>query len=232
MHLQKPRIAPGLPCIPRSFRRALWHGNSILPQSVVPTRRDGHESVLVPRPYRSSWVSVIGLVGFTPLTCLHSAFGGLIAFGVGHIHTSTPAWKWLFVIEALPCFALGLVCLWWLPDRPLKNSRFSGQHQEIAVARYYSEEHDAGDFQWRHIIWVLTDWRLYGQVAVYAPTGALLSSVSGFLPSIVSGELSTVPSNKADILRLGLQNANVSQSDDSPHLRVRLCPHDDYLVPL
>lgn len=36
---------------------------------------------------------------------------------------------------------------------------------------------------------MFTDWKLYGQVAVYLPTACLLSSISGFLPTIVSGML-------------------------------------------
>lgn len=51
--------------------------------------------------------------------------------------------------------------MYWLPDRLLKNSRFKGKFQEIAVARYHSESVDkAGPIQRKHIIWTLTDWRL------------------------------------------------------------------------
>ncbi|KAE8383304.1 major facilitator superfamily domain-containing protein [Aspergillus bertholletiae] len=120
-------------------------------------------------------------------TAVAGAFGGLIAFGIGHIEGSVPNWKWLFLIEALPCFCLGLFCLYWLPDRPTANSRFSGQDQEIAETRYKNESFDkAGKIQKKHVLWVFTDWRLYVQAAVYLPTAALLSSISGFLPTIIS----------------------------------------------
>lgn len=115
-----------------------------------------------------------------------SAFGGLLAFGIGHIDSSVANWRWLFLIEALPCFFLGLFCLYWLPDRPFSNSRFSGQDQEIAEARYKNESFDkAGGIRMKHIVWTITDWRLYAQAAIYVPTAALLSSISGFLPTIV-----------------------------------------------
>lgn len=117
-----------------------------------------------------------------------SAFGGLIAFGVGHIKSRVPNWKWLFIIEALPCLLLGVSCLYWLPDRPLSNSRFSGINQEIAEARYKNESFDkAGKIQRKHVIWTVTDWKLYAQTAVYLPTAALLSSISGFLPTVITG---------------------------------------------
>jgi hypothetical protein len=111
-----------------------------------------------------------------------------LAFGIGHIHDHVPSWKFVFLIEALPGFFLGLFCLYWLPDRPLKNSRFTGLDQQIAEARYHSESFDkAGKIQKKHVIWTVKDWRLYAQAAVYVPTAALLSSISGFLPTIISG---------------------------------------------
>ncbi|KAB8237556.1 major facilitator superfamily domain-containing protein [Aspergillus alliaceus] len=110
-------------------------------------------------------------IGFLKPTAVAGAFGGLIAFGIGHIDGSVPNWKWLFLIEALPCFCLGLFCLYWLPDRPMGNSRFCGQDQQIAEARYKNEPFDkAGKIQ----------------TPVYLPTAALLSSISGFLPTIIS----------------------------------------------
>lgn len=120
-------------------------------------------------------------------TAIAGAFGGLIAFGIGNIDSGTPVWKWLFLIEGLPCFCLGLFCMYWLPDRPLKNSRFSDINQDIAEARYHNESFDkAGPIQKKHVIWTLTDWRLYVQAAIYLPTAALLASISGFLPTIVA----------------------------------------------
>jgi hypothetical protein len=41
----------------------------------------------------------------------------------------------------------------------------------------------------KHIIWTITDWRLYLQVAVYLPTAGMLSSISGFLPTVVRSKL-------------------------------------------
>ncbi|KAL2858530.1 major facilitator superfamily domain-containing protein [Aspergillus pseudoustus] len=133
-------------------------------------------------------------------TAIAGAFGGLIAYGIGHIQSSTPVWKWLFLIEALPAFCLGLFCLYWLPDRPLQNSRFSGIDQEIAEARYRNESFDkAGRIQKKHVIWTVTDWRLYVQAAIYLPTAGMLSSISGFLPTIVR-ELGYTEATEANLM--------------------------------
>lgn len=97
-------------------------------------------------------------------TAIAGAFGGILAYGVGHIKSSVPQWKWLFIIEAVPGFLLGLACLWILPDRPLKNSKFSGEEQKLARARYYEEGIDKGvKIQRKHVVWALCDWRVYMQ---------------------------------------------------------------------
>jgi len=152
-------------------------------------------------------------------TSIAGAFGGVIAYGVGHIQSSIPQWKWLFVIEAAPGFLLGLFCLWVLPDRPLKNSRFTEDEQKIACARYYEEGIDkAGKIQRKHVLWALCDWRVYMQgtsdleqsrklvpiltlpsALIYVPTAALLSSISGFLPTLVS-ELGYKSSTSANLM--------------------------------
>ena len=91
-------------------------------------------------------------------TAVAGAIGGLIAYGTGHIQSSTPQWKWLFFIEALPCFCLGLFCLDWLPDPLMKNSRFKGELQEVAIARYHAECVDrTGPIQCKHVWWAVTD---------------------------------------------------------------------------
>ncbi|KND91755.1 putative transporter [Tolypocladium ophioglossoides CBS 100239] len=41
-------------------------------------------------------------------------------------------------------------------------------------------------FKRKHVIWTITDWKLYAQTAIYLPTAALLSSISGFLPATIS----------------------------------------------
>ncbi|QKX53142.1 uncharacterized protein TRUGW13939_00218 [Talaromyces rugulosus] len=136
-------------------------------------------------------------------TAVAGAFGGLIAYGVGHINSHVQNWRLLFVIEGIPGFLLGLFCLWCLPDRPLKNSRFNEQQNEVAVARYHRDAYDrAGKIQWKHALWTLTDWKVYMQASIYVPTAALLSSISGFLPTLIqnlgyhsssSANLMTVP---------------------------------------
>lgn len=107
----------------------------------------------------------------------------------------------------------------------MRNSRFKGQDQEIAEARYRSEAFDkAGAIKRKHVIWTITDWRLYAQAAIYVPTAALLSSISGFLPTIVSGEWDAYVSvTLANQYRFGIQRPYNRESDDrTPLMLVHL----------
>ncbi|KAF2756434.1 MFS general substrate transporter [Pseudovirgaria hyperparasitica] len=136
-------------------------------------------------------------------TSIAGAFGGLIAYGVGHIKARVPNWKLLFIIEGIPCFLLGLFMLYWLPDRPTKNSRFKGRQAKIAIERYEMEFADSGTgIRKKHFVMALGDWKLYAQAAIYLPIASLISSISGFLPTIIedlgystptSANLMTVP---------------------------------------
>ncbi|KAB8230982.1 major facilitator superfamily domain-containing protein [Aspergillus alliaceus] len=53
---------------------------------------------------------------------LAGAFGGAIAYGVGHMNQvgDLPAWRWLFILEGAPCILLAISILLFLPSYPEK----------------------------------------------------------------------------------------------------------------
>lgn len=81
------------------------------------------------------------------------AFGGLVAFGVQHAHVAIHPWRLLFIIEVkdidedrlnsllircpqgTPTILMGLVALFFLPDRPEATSYLTEREREIAVDR-------------------------------------------------------------------------------------------------
>ena len=63
------------------------------------------------------------------------AFGGLIAFGVQHIHSATADWRLLFIIEGIPTILLGILSLFILPDRLEETSVLTEREREIAMER-------------------------------------------------------------------------------------------------
>lgn len=63
------------------------------------------------------------------------AFGGLIAFGVQHIHGAIAHWKILFLIEGLPTILIGFLAMVVLPNRPEETSILNEREREIALDR-------------------------------------------------------------------------------------------------
>ena len=65
---------------------------------------------------------------------LANAYGGTLAYGLSHIHSSISNWRFLFIIEGVPTALLAAVCWFFLPDRPEKARFLNAQEREIATA--------------------------------------------------------------------------------------------------
>ncbi|KAK4948988.1 hypothetical protein LTR10_012361 [Elasticomyces elasticus] len=136
---------------------------------------------------------------------LAGAFGGAIAYGVGHMNQTAglSAWRWLFILEGLPSM-LSSVLVWaFLPDYPETANWLSADEKARAAARLSIEgsHGDSGHMTWADAKATLTDWRLYAHYAVYFGISTPFSSLSLFTPTITAGlgydglqaQLMTVP---------------------------------------
>ncbi|EAW13368.1 putative MFS transporter [Aspergillus clavatus NRRL 1] len=136
---------------------------------------------------------------------LAGAFGGAIAYGVGHMNQvqGLSAWRWLFIIEGAPSCASAFLVWFLLPDYPESARWLSPEEKELAAQRLRTEgsKGEAKAMSWGDAKAVLTDWRLYAHYAVYFGISAPFSSLSLFTPAITSGlgytnlraQLMTVP---------------------------------------
>ncbi|KAI2608714.1 MFS general substrate transporter [Hypoxylon fragiforme] len=136
---------------------------------------------------------------------LAGAFGGAIAYGIGHMNKAggLSAWRWLFIIEGIPsCLSAFLVWL-FLPDYPEEATWLTIQERDLAVERLRVEgskgHHKAMSLS--DAMATLTDWRLWAHYVVYFGISTPFSSLSLFTPSITAGlgyhdlhaQLMTVP---------------------------------------
>ncbi|KAJ7100101.1 MFS general substrate transporter [Mycena belliarum] len=116
------------------------------------------------------------------------AFGGLIAFGVQHIHAAIENWRILFIIEGLPPILLALVTIWFLPDRPEATTFFNERERAIAMDRM--NRGTSGDVgakvEKAHIIMAFQDWRVYAGGVIFFGLNCALASISAFLPTILA----------------------------------------------
>lgn len=134
---------------------------------------------------------------------LAGAFGGAIAYGIGHMNQAQglPAWRWLFLIEGAPSCASAVLVWFLLPDYP--EEFLKGREREIAIARLKVEgsKSSHSSMTWADAKATLTDWRLYGHYLIYFGVSVPFSSLSLFTPSITAGlnfvdlqaQLMTVP---------------------------------------
>jgi MFS family permease len=136
---------------------------------------------------------------------LAGAFGGAIAYGVGHMNQvhGLSAWRWLFIIEGAPSCASAVLVWFFLPDYPESARWLTEEERDLTAQRLRTEgsKGEAKAMTWEDAKAVLTDWRLYAHYAVYFGISAPFSSLSLFTPAITSGlgytnlraQLMTVP---------------------------------------
>lgn len=108
---------------------------------------------------------------------LAGAFGGAIAFGVGHMNGAQglSAWRWLFIIEGAPSCASAVLGWFFLPDYPESAHWLDAEEKELAAERLRLEgsHGSAKAMSWGDAKAVLTDWRLYAHYAVGLVSGKL-----------------------------------------------------------
>ncbi|KAF2169422.1 hypothetical protein M409DRAFT_65091 [Zasmidium cellare ATCC 36951] len=136
---------------------------------------------------------------------LAGAFGGAIAYGVGHMNGTAglSAWRWLLILEGLPSIVSAFLVYFILPDYPETARWLSTDEKALATERLKVEgsHGHTGHMTWQDAKETLTDWRLYGHYAVYFGISAPFSSLSLFTPTITAGlgysglraQLMTVP---------------------------------------
>ncbi|GFF58725.1 uncharacterized transporter C1002.16c [Aspergillus udagawae] len=136
---------------------------------------------------------------------LAGAFGGAIAYGVGHMDGAQglSAWRWLFIIEGAPSCASAVLVWFFLPDYPELTHWLSAEEKELAKERlaFEGSHGEAAGLTWEEAKKTLVDWRLYAHFVLYFGISTPFSSLSLFTPSITTGlgfsnlraQLMTVP---------------------------------------
>ncbi|KAG6830028.1 hypothetical protein H0H87_009491 [Tephrocybe sp. NHM501043] len=116
------------------------------------------------------------------------AFGGLLAFGVQHIESSVANWRLLFIIEGIPAVLLGVLTLFFLPNRPESTTYLTERERALAVERMNrATSGDTGAVINRaHVVLAFKDWRIYVAGVIYFGLNCALASISAFLPTILT----------------------------------------------
>ncbi|KAK8088553.1 hypothetical protein PG997_003514 [Apiospora hydei] len=122
---------------------------------------------------------------------LAGAFGGAIAYGIGHMNgiAGHAAWRWLFWLEGIPSCLSAVAVFFFLPDFPERANWLSEAEKDLAVQRLHLEgsKGEGKGVTWEDAKATLMDWRLYGHYAIYFAVSLPFSSLSLFVPSITQG---------------------------------------------
>lgn len=101
---------------------------------------------------------------------LAGAFGGSIAYGVGHMNglAGLVGWRWLFILEGIPSCLFAVVIWMILPDWPESAQWLSAEEKSLATDRIRSCGSKGSDkaMTWEDAKSTLMEWRLYAHYLV------------------------------------------------------------------
>ncbi|EON97548.1 putative mfs transporter protein [Phaeoacremonium minimum UCRPA7] len=130
------------------------------------------------------------IAAFLCSATLSGAFGGCIAYGVGHMNGAggLEAWRWLFILEGLPSIVAGVLIFFFLPSYPEHVGWLTEEEKQLQVRRMgihslASEE----KISWKDAKVTLTTARFYFHYLAYFGIGSGVASLSLFSPTIVAG---------------------------------------------
>ncbi|KAL1914417.1 uncharacterized protein VTP21DRAFT_8935 [Calcarisporiella thermophila] len=124
---------------------------------------------------------------------LAGAFSGAIAYAImNHLNGAGgfEAWRWIFIIEAIPTILLGLASFLMLPDYPERASTrwLTPEEKKLAIDRAKrSHSIDEKSFDIKQLVAALLDYRNWLLGIIYIGLNVALSSYTAYLPTIVGG---------------------------------------------
>ncbi|KAK5132955.1 hypothetical protein LTR08_008318 [Meristemomyces frigidus] len=117
------------------------------------------------------------------------AFGGLLAYGVFHIHGgAVPNWKFLFVIEGSLSMLMAITAFMFLPRSAATAKFLTEEEKKLAFYRIQVDSSAIVEepFQLREAVQILKHWTSWMILAIEMCLGIPLQSVSLFLPQIIA----------------------------------------------
>ncbi len=154
--------------------------------------------------YLTYWYSQSRMAGVMAVVMLAGPIGGIVggpvsawimtAFSAAH---GLDGWQWMFLLEGLPCVALGAVAFYFLDDRPAEARWLSAEEKALLAA-----DLDTRGAQQKHAFsQVLRDPAIYGMALTYFCLICGIYAVSFWLPTLL--KLAGVQ----DTMEIGLYSA-------------------------
>ncbi|KGO37065.1 Major facilitator superfamily domain, general substrate transporter [Penicillium expansum] len=135
---------------------------------------------------------------FFSAAALAGSFGGLLAAAIAKMDgvAGKPGWSWIFILEGLLTFVIGIASFWCVYDFP-DQARFLSDIdrkrvlRRLAMDQQSSAEHE--EFKMEYFWSSLKDWKTYTGAVIYMGADGSLYAFSLFVPTIISELLLSVP---------------------------------------
>ena len=128
---------------------------------------------------------------FYTFSCLASAFGGLLAYGLTQLNgpNGFEGWRWLFSFEAALTIVLVPIFYFIFPTTPVNAWFLTTEEKRIMRARYNNDPHWAYDekFSWYEVCKVFSDPKFYCFFIYQFSVNLTQFGFTTFLPAIVHG---------------------------------------------
>jgi hypothetical protein len=99
-------------------------------------------------------------------------------------------WRWIFIIEGIPTFVLGIFTWFFLADDPESAYYLTAEQKELMRVRRRREigqTESAQQFDWKDAKLGFTDWKIWVFSAAQFGADTMLYGFSTFLPTIIQG---------------------------------------------
>ena len=97
-----------------------------------------------------------------------------------------PGWQWLFLLVTLPAAVLGVVCLYYLADRPEQARWLTGMERTWLAAQLNQDESQRKASQSSSLWQAATDFKVWHLVLLYVAICVGISGLAYHLPKLLS----------------------------------------------
>lgn len=116
-----------------------------------------------------------------------NAFSGLLSFGIFHIESHMPAWRYLFILEGTLTLLFSFFAYWYLPRSAERAKFLNADEKALAFHRIQVDSSSTVDeaFNFKEALKIFKFPSTYGWLVIEICLGVPLQGVSLFLPQII-----------------------------------------------
>lgn len=128
---------------------------------------------------------------FYSTAALSGLAGGLVAYGIGHMHGAAgwSAWRWIILINGIPTIFTGIVIVIVLPNSP-ETAKFLSEEDRANLVKIHNVQlgraKNLRNMEWPDVKDGMKDWTTYAYCFALFPLLTMLYSFVVFLPTIIT----------------------------------------------